>query len=64
MRPGRIGFASFILSMAAFAARQPNWKAAKLKKVILEQANFVPGDGAPVVKHGWIDSRALLGGGP
>jgi len=52
-----------VSAMAArLAARQPIWAAAELKNAILEQANSVPGDGAPVVRHGWIDSRALLGG--
>ncbi len=52
-----------VAAMAArLAARQPEWGAAELKKAILERARSMPGTGAPIVRHGWIGTRALSAG--
>jgi subtilisin family serine protease len=45
-----------VAAMAArLAAQHPEWRAPALKRAIVGRARPVPGDGAAVVRHGWID---------
>jgi subtilisin family serine protease len=39
---------------ARLAARNPPWDGLALKRAIIARARPVPGDGEPIVRHGWI----------